>query len=624
MRKIYFVEMRSNDATQSPDTNETQSYGRYKVLELLGEGAMGRVYLSEDPILKRKVAVKVISTDRGLDPAVLSEYLERFTVEAQACARLNHPSIVSIYDAGEHDGVPWIAFEYVSGEHLDKLIARQKQLPIDRILEISADIAAAMAHAHSLKIVHRDIKPANILIDAQSQVAKLADFGVVKSPFTAITQSGTAVGSPGYMSPEQIDNLEVDPRSDIFSFGIVLYEMITGAHPFLKDTVQATFFATVSCNYTPISALREDVPEKLVKIVEKALVADKKLRIIDAEELGGMIAACRDDVPRRTAMASVRETRRGLAKRVKFIYAQAARRARALLKKVPPLYRRTSSDISGFGKEKFVPSVKETIGKIYSPLEKRFSKTQMTIAVTAATSIIAAVILIILFSTMSSRAGDRKAIAAAALEKGYVIRDGKQLIDTCRSYINACNYWPANELSGILAASKNKNLALHGRLFKAMAALCSDKLSEASELFSEVQKLDGGENAIRREHPYFIKYLEAWIERELTETMVNLCAERLFLQDNHQITVWTRDKHYWVRWNAVYILQKGGAKIDFVPVYILDLDHSASARTKIRAAERLGDIGDKRAVAALVAARDGKGPAALTARRVLREKFNVW
>lgn len=624
VRNIYFVEMQNDGAPQNPDSGEPQSYGRYKVIELLGEGAMGRVYLSEDPILKRKVAVKVISTDRGLDPAVLGEYLERFTVEAQACARLNHPSIVSIYDAGEHHGVPWIAFEYVSGEHLDRLIARQKQLPFDRILKISADIAAAMAHAHSLKIVHRDIKPANILIDDQSQVAKLADFGVVKSPFTAITQTGTAVGSPGYMSPEQIDNLDIDPRSDIFSFGIVLYEMITGAHPFLKDSLQATFFATVSCSYTPIAELREDVPEKLAKIVEKALVADKKLRIIDAAELCSMIAHCMDGAPRRTAMTSVMETRRGAAKWAKFIYAQAERKIRGILKKLPPLYRRTSSDISGFGKERFIPSVKKTAGKIYAPLEKRFSKTQMTIAVTAVTSLAAAIILIMLFSAMSSKTGNKKALVSAAQQKGYVIKDGKQLIDTCRAYINTCNYWSANELADILAASKNKNFALHGHLFKAMAALCSDKLSEAAELFSEVQSLDGGENAIRREHPFFIKYLEDWIERELTETLVSLCAERLFLHENPQVKAWTREKQYWTRWNAVLILQKGGEKVDLVPVYIMDLDHSASARTKIRAAERLGDIGDKRAVTALIAARDGKGPAASVARRVLREKFNVW
>ncbi|MDR2728359.1 MAG: serine/threonine protein kinase, partial [Chitinispirillales bacterium] len=239
---------KSDDNSLSLNT-KPQSYGRYKVLELLGEGAMGRVFLSEDPILKRRVAVKVISTDRHLDPVVLNEYLGRFAIEAQACAKLNHQSIVSIYDAGEENGVPWIAFEYVNGERLDKLIARQKQLPFQQVASIAGDIAQALHHAHSMNIVHRDVKPANILIDDNTKIAKLADFGVVKSPFTTLTQDGTSVGSPGYMSPEQIDGTDVDNRSDIFSFGIMLYEMLTGAHPFLRDTVQATFFATVNSNY---------------------------------------------------------------------------------------------------------------------------------------------------------------------------------------------------------------------------------------------------------------------------------------------------------------------------------------------------------------------------------------
>jgi len=603
---------------------EAQSYGRYKVLQLLGEGAMGRVYLSEDPILKRKVAVKVISTDKQLEHTVLSEYLERFTVEAQACARLNHPSIVSIYDAGEQDDVPWIAFEYVSGEHLDRLIARQKQLPIDRILKISGDIAAAMSHAHNLKIVHRDIKPANILIDDKSQIAKLSDFGIVKSPFTAITQCGTAVGSPGYMSPEQIDDLEVDPRSDIFSFGIVLYEMITGAHPFLKESVQATFFATVSCNYKPICELREDVPDKLVRIVERALVADKKLRIIDAAELCAMIADCMDDVPRKTAMMSIMDSKRGMVNRVKFTYAVTARKIRSILKKAQPLWKRAATGATGFGRDRFVPSIKGTVDRIYGPLQKRFTKKQLTAGLTIASSIVAAAVLIILFVTMSAKVSERNRIIKAAQEKGYVVKNVKQLLDTTRAYIDVCDYWHAGELAEVLVASKDKGFALHGHLLRAMSALCADRFNDASELFQKVIALDGGENAVRREHQFFIRYLEAWIERELPETLVALCAERLFLHDNHQVRVWTRDKHYWIRWNAVYILQKGGERVDLVPVYILDLDHSASARTKIRAAERLGDLGDRRAVSALITARDGKGPAASTARRVLREKFNVW
>ncbi|MDR0330370.1 MAG: serine/threonine protein kinase [Chitinispirillales bacterium] len=592
-------------------------FGRYRVIEMLGEGAMGRVYLSEDPILRRRVAVKVISTDSGLPPEVRSEFLERFAVEAQACAMLNHPSIVSIYDAGEEGGVPWIAFEYVSGEHLDALIAQKKQLPFDLIIRIAGDISAAMRHAHGMGIVHRDIKPANILIDDASGVAKLADFGVVKSPHAAVTQSGKTVGSPGYMSPEQIDDLEVDARSDIFSFGIVLYEMLTGVHPFLRNTVQATFYATLSCNYKPISELREGVPEKLVKFVEMSLVADRNLRIINADELCSMVANCLDSRASTTRMMRIREAKRGAAKQIKHTAALALRRVRAFWKTAPRA-------VAAAYRESVLPSVKRTFDKIYKPIEARYSKKQRTAAITIFTSVTAAIILIAIFSAISSKISDRNSLVKIAQEKGYALNTGRQIIDSCRANIDRCDYYGATELADILAMGKGKAYALNGRLYRAMAALCADRFNDAAALFADVQSLRGGKDAIKKEHPFYIKYLEAWIERELPDPLIDLCAARLYLHDNSQVKAWAKDKHYWIRWNAVCILQKGGVPVDLVPVYILDLDHSASARTKIRAAEKLGDLGDKRAVQALIAARDGRNPASSTARRVLREKFGVW
>jgi serine/threonine protein kinase len=610
------------DANQNGLTGKR--FGRYKVLGLLGEGAMGRVYLSEDPILKRRVAVKVIPPDRNLEPAVRREFLERFAVEAQACAMLNHPSIVSIYDAGEEDGVPWIAFEYVSGERLDRLISQKKQLPFDQILRIAGDIAAAMRHAHAMGIVHRDIKPANILIDDASGVAKLADFGVVKSPHAAITQSGVAVGSPGYMSPEQIDDLEVDMRSDLFSFGIVLYEMLTGVHPFLRDTVQATFYATLSCNYKSISDFRAGVPDKLVKFVKMSLVADRNLRIINADELCAMIADCLDDNAGKTRMMRLGAAKNGAAKRLRFAFARALRKVRLLLKAAPPAANRASGAVGAFYKKKILPPVKNAFNAVYGPLEKRFSKKQLTIALTCAATAVAAAVLVLLFATVSSKISDKNRLVAAAQEKGYAVKNGKQLINVCRGYIDKCDYYNASELAGVLITGKDKNYILKGRLMKAMAALCADRFGEAAALFARVQALKGGKAAIRREHPFYIKYLEAWIERELPDSLINLCAERLYLHENSQVSGWTLNEHYWIRWNAVYILQRGGKKVDLVPVYILDLDHSASHRTKTRAVEKLGDIGDRRAVTALIAARDGGNPASSVARRVLREKFNVW
>ncbi|MDR2692834.1 MAG: serine/threonine protein kinase [Chitinispirillales bacterium] len=600
------------------------SFGRYRVLGLLGEGAMGRVYLSEDPILKRRVAVKVIPTDRNLEPALQREFLERFAVEAQACAMLNHPSIVSIYDAGEEGGAPWIAFEYVSGEHLDMLLAQKTPLPFDRILRIAGDIAAAMRHAHGMGIVHRDIKPANILIDEASGIAKLADFGVVKSPHAAITQSGTAVGSPGYMSPEQIDDLKVDARSDIFSFGVVLYEMLTGVHPFLRDTVQATFYATLSCHYKPIRELRADAPEKLVKFVEMSLVADRNLRIINSDELCSMIAECLSDDETKTRMLRIGAANRGAAKQAGFALARVLRKIRSLKKAMPPVANRAVDAVGAVYKKSVLPFAQNIVNKVYCPLEKRFSRKRLTIALISVTSLMAAVVLILLFASVSSKMNDGKRLVRAAQEKGYTVRNGKQLIGVCREYIDRCDYFNASELAGILTAGKGKNYVLSGSLFNAMAALCADRFNDAATLFANMQELKGGEAAIRKEHSFYIRYLEAWIERELPDSLITLCATRLYLHDNDRVKTWLTNEHYWIRWNAVYIREKGGKKVDLVPVYILDLDYSASARTKIRAAEKLGDLGDRRAIPALTAARDGRNPASSTARRILREKFNVW
>jgi len=600
------------------------SFGRYRVLGLLGEGAMGRVYLSEDPILKRRVAVKVIPTDRDLEPAVRREFLERFAVEAQACAMLNHPSIVSIYDAGEEDGAPWIAFEYVSGEHLDRLLAQKTPLPFDRILRIAGDIAAAMRHAHGMGIVHRDIKPANILIDGASGIAKLADFGVVKSPHAAITQSGTAVGSPGYMSPEQIDDLEVDARSDIFSFGIVLYEMLTGIRPFLRDTVQATFYATLSGHYTPLRELRADTPENLVKLVEMSLIADRNLRIINADELCSMIAECAGDDDTKTRMTRAGAANNGgAAKQISFLFARALRKFRSLKKNMPPAISRPIDAIGGLYKKSILPFARNTFNKVYGPLEKRFSKKQLTIALTGATTFMAAVVLILLFASISAKIKDGNRLVKTAAEKGYQVQNGKQLIEICREYIDKCDYYNASELADILTSGKSKSYILSGRLFNAMAALCADKFTDAVALFANVQEMRGGKTAIRKEHPFYVRYLEAWIERELPDSLITLCASSLYLYDNDQVIKWTKNEDYWIRWNAVYIRQKGGAKLDLVPVYILDLDHSANARTKIRAAEKLGELGDRRAIPALTAARDGRNPAASVAKKILRENFNV-
>ncbi|MCL2689366.1 MAG: protein kinase [Chitinispirillia bacterium] len=598
-----------------------KSYGRYQVLELLGEGAMGRVFLSEDPILKRKVAVKIIPTDRQLAPVVLEEYLGRFALEAQSCARLNHQSIVSIYDAGNENGTPWIAFEYVKGEHLDALLAGKKQLPPNQTIAVASDIAQALHHAHSMNIVHRDIKPANILIDENTKIAKLADFGVVKSPLTSITQSGISVGSPGYMSPEQIDGTDIDGRSDLFSFGIVLYEMLTGAHPFLRDTVQATFFATVKCNYKPVRELNEKASDKLVHIVEKCLVADKNKRIKNAEELCTLIAGCVEDKSRKTKLQSIKTTESPLTGKIENAYALTQQKVKKGLASAVPLYKRTYHNILRFFNDKVLPALSSTFHKFYDPLESRYSKSQIITAAAAALGVTAIAVTTLLIVTVRDKNDDMRRVQKAARSLGYTVTNNNALIDSCRAQIIRGDLDRANDLADILILSKRNEV--QGRLLKAMAAMVSGRYGEAHEWLMELQKISGGANAIRREHPFFVNYIEKRIDREMPVAVVNMCAEGLFLNETPEIRVWVKSDHYWQRWNAARILKKAGHRVDLVELYILDLEHSASSNTKIRAAERLGEIGDRRAIPALIDARDGRGPASLAARKSLRENFNV-
>jgi len=266
-----------------------QKFGRYEVIKLIGEGAMGRVFLAEDPVLKRLVAIKVIALDRFYDDNTKEEFLKRFSLEALASARLNHPSIVTIYDTGDQDGIPWIAFEYIKGESLDICIKKNGFLQFDQICSIVSQIASALGHAHQNGIIHRDIKPSNILIDSHSGIAKLSDFGVVKAPDIGLTQSGSSVGSPGYMSPEQIEGSKVDFRSDLFSLGVVIYEMITGKHPFIRETVPATFYATLNGEFTPLQKIREDTPANLIQIVSNLLDPQKEKRTLNTEQISALV-----------------------------------------------------------------------------------------------------------------------------------------------------------------------------------------------------------------------------------------------------------------------------------------------------------------------------------------------
>jgi serine/threonine protein kinase len=250
--------------------------GRYELQKEIGRGAAGVVYLANDPRLQRPVAVKVFALPQGMSPEQKSEFRQRFIREAQAAARLSHPGIVTVYDAGEdaERRSPFIAMEYVPGRSLRQSLDADGHLDAERAIAMAGRLAEALQVAHEAGIIHRDVKPANILLHEEDGGVKIADFGVARLPTSELTRSGTSIGSPAYMSPEQIRGRPVDGRSDLFSLAVILYESLTGKRPFTGEDVAAVIYSVVSETPAPITSLAPDLPPGLDRFFDRALAKD--------------------------------------------------------------------------------------------------------------------------------------------------------------------------------------------------------------------------------------------------------------------------------------------------------------------------------------------------------------
>ena len=258
--------------------------GRYELLEELGRGAMGVVYKARDPKIDRLVALKVIAQAEGLDAAQREQGRERFQREARAAGRLAHPNIVTVHDVGEDRGRDYLVMEFVEGVPLDHLLRTRRPLPLHEVLAIGEQVAQALDYAHTHSIIHRDVKPGNILL-TRDGVVKVTDFGIARFAGAEATQTGQTVGTPSYMSPEQIAGLTLDGRSDIFSLGAVLYELLSGEKAFPGETISTVIYRIVHEDPIPLRSLNPAFPAVLDACLMNALAKDPTRRYTRAGDL---------------------------------------------------------------------------------------------------------------------------------------------------------------------------------------------------------------------------------------------------------------------------------------------------------------------------------------------------
>ncbi len=263
--------------------NERVLGGRYKIVRHLARGGMAEVYVAEDQLLNRIVALKVLFPELARDDA----FVERFRREARSAASLNHHNIVSVYDFGGDEDSWFIVMEYVEGRTLRDIIRDEGPMDPGRSAELASEVAAALAAAHAEGIVHRDVKPANVLIAAGTGTVKVADFGIARAAnvLQGLTMPGTVLGTASYLSPEQAQGAEVDHRSDIYSLGMVLYEMLTGKAPFTGDSPVAIAYQQLKATAPPPSTINPRVPRALDAVVMKAMSKDPAARQASAEEM---------------------------------------------------------------------------------------------------------------------------------------------------------------------------------------------------------------------------------------------------------------------------------------------------------------------------------------------------
>jgi serine/threonine-protein kinase len=266
--------------------------GRYQVEKELGKGAMGAVYLGRDPRINRVVAIKTLALSSEFEGADLEQVRNRFFREAETAGRLSHPNIVTIYDAGEEHDLAYIAMEFLEGRDLTAAVLPDRLLPAPEVADIACKVAEALGYAHAQDVVHRDIKPANIMYDPRTHAIKVTDFGIARITASSRTRTGVVLGTPSYMSPEQLAGKRVDGRSDLFSLGVMTFQMLTGQLPFEGDSMTALMYQIANKPHPDIVALNPQHPRCLRGFFNKALAKDPARRFQTGTEFSQTLRDC--------------------------------------------------------------------------------------------------------------------------------------------------------------------------------------------------------------------------------------------------------------------------------------------------------------------------------------------
>jgi serine/threonine-protein kinase len=281
----------------APAPGQPERLGRYVLEREIGRGAMGIVYLGRDTAINRSVAIKAIPLASEFSDAELVEARSRFFREAETAGRLNHPNIVTIYDVGEERGLAYIAMEYLKGHHLSDYARSNNLLEPRKVLDLTGRTAAALGFAHKQQVVHRDIKPANLMFDSATDVLKITDFGIARLTGAGSTRTGIVLGTPSFMSPEQLEGRTVTGHSDLFSLGVSLFQLLTGQLPFTADSMTGLMQQIAEAPHPPLRAFRPDLPACVESVIDRALAKSPEDRYDSGAQMAAALDDCRSKMP---------------------------------------------------------------------------------------------------------------------------------------------------------------------------------------------------------------------------------------------------------------------------------------------------------------------------------------